>query len=71
MAEKLEDSRPLERILQDIAAHFVANPAFQDRDEIIERFLDAFAQDPMAAVAPVTDDEVAPEDIFDEDAPAP
>ena len=71
MAEKLEDSRSLERILHDIAAHFAANAAFQDREEIIKRFLDAFTQDPMAAEAPVTDDEVAPEDIFDEDASTP
>jgi hypothetical protein len=69
MAEKLADSRPVERILEDMATHFAANPAFKDRDEIIERFLDAFAQDPMTAADPVTDDEVAPEDIVDEDAP--
>jgi len=69
MAEKLEDSRPAERILEDLAGHFTANPAYKDRDHIIEQFLEAFAQDPMTAPAPVTDDEVAPEDIVDEDAP--
>jgi hypothetical protein len=67
MAEKLQDSRPLDRILRDIATHLAVTPAFQDRDEIIERFLDAFAQNPMASEAPVIDDEVTPEDLSDED----
>lgn len=69
MAEKLQDSRPVNRIVDDVAAHFAANPAYSDRDEIIERFMESFAQDPMAASAPVTDDDVAPEDIVDEDGP--
>jgi hypothetical protein len=68
MAEKLEDSRSRERILRDIAAHFAAHPAFGSREEIIERFLEAFAQNPMVSATPVVDDEVATEDIFDEDA---
>lgn len=67
MAEKLEDSRSVGRILGDIKVHFEANPAFQDRDEIIEKFLDAFAQEPVVAAAPVVDDEAAPEDTSDEE----
>jgi len=69
MAEKLDDSRPLERILRDVSAHLEAVPAFRDRDEIIERFLDAFAQNPMASEVSVIDDDVAPEDILDEGDP--
>jgi hypothetical protein len=70
MAEKLDDSRPLERILRDIEAHLAAVPAFRDRDEIIERFLNAFAQNPMVSEVSVVDDEIAPEDLPDEDVPS-
>ncbi|WP_114945893.1 Eco29kI family restriction endonuclease [Microvirga calopogonii] len=69
MAEKLKDSRSVEQILDDLKSHFAENTPFKDRDHVIELFLEAFAQDPMTATAPVTDDEVAPEDIVDEDAP--
>jgi hypothetical protein len=68
MAEKLEDSRPVERILADIALHFELNPSFQDRDEVIEKFLDAFAQNPMTAASPVLDDEIRLEDAASEEA---
>ncbi|MBK8458083.1 MAG: Eco29kI family restriction endonuclease [Phyllobacteriaceae bacterium] len=57
MLEKLEDARPPERILQDIANHFVKHPPFTNRDDIIDRFLEAFAQDPLIATSPVTDEE--------------
>jgi hypothetical protein len=35
------------------------NPPFRDRDQIIELFMEAFRQDPLAAAAPVQDDEVS------------
>ena len=57
MLEKLEDARPPSRILQDVADHFAKYPAFTDRDDIVDRFLEAFAQDPLVAAAPVADDE--------------
>lgn len=69
MAEKLENSRPASRIVEDLSAHFTANAAFRDRDEIIEKFMRAFAQDPMTATVPVTDDDVSPEDLGNEDDP--
>ncbi|WP_193175254.1 Eco29kI family restriction endonuclease [Oricola nitratireducens] len=47
MQEKLEDSRSEERILEDIRKHTEAKPAYTDRDEIVEAFLSAFAQDPL------------------------
>jgi len=49
MAEKLADSRPRQRIIDDLDSHFRENPAYIDRDEIIERFMESFAQDPMVA----------------------
>lgn len=67
MAEKLEDSRPISRILADIGSHFEETPAFRDRDEIIERFFDAFAQEPAVAVTPVLDDDLPSESGSGED----
>ena len=58
MADKLADSRSLNRIKSDLEAHFSANPAYRDRDEIIDQFLSAFAQDPMTAFSAVEDDDV-------------
>lgn len=70
MAEKLANSREPETIVADVAAHLQANPPFGDRDEIIDLFLRAFAQDPMVAEEPVTDDaETAPSP--DEEAAVP
>ncbi len=70
LASKLKNSRPERQIVSDLEAHFKANPAFRDRDHIIELFMAGFEQDPMTATAPVTDDDVSPEDIVNEDAPA-
>lgn len=56
MLEKLEDARPAERILQDVRDHFVKYPPFTDRDDIVDRFLEAFAQDPMISAVPVEED---------------
>jgi hypothetical protein len=69
MLAKLQNSRPANRIVDDLDAHFTANPAFRDRDEIIEKFMVAFAQDPMTATMPVTDDDVSPEYIVNQDDP--
>lgn len=66
MQAKLEDARPPERILQDVEDHFVKYPPFTDRDDIVDRFLEAFAQDPLVASAPVMDEE---SDLVEEDAP--
>jgi hypothetical protein len=66
MLEKLQDSRPATQIVNDLAAHFAANQPLQDRDQIIELFMQAFAQDPMISTTPVTDDD-APEDTVNDD----
>ncbi|MGO7483510.1 hypothetical protein ACCT28_20135 [Rhizobium ruizarguesonis] len=63
MAEKLEDSRPLDRITLDIQKHLRSVTIYKDRDQIIELILEAFAQDPMTATAPVLDDDVEIRDL--------
>lgn len=55
MAAKRTDSRPIEQIVDDIAAHFAKRPAFASEEEIIDRFLKAFTQDPLVSTAPVED----------------
>ncbi|WP_370677396.1 Eco29kI family restriction endonuclease [Pleomorphomonas sp. PLEO] len=62
MLEKLEDSRPPEKILTDVTAHFENNPPFNNRDALIKAFMDSFSQDPMIAAEAVKDDEQEPED---------
>lgn len=59
MLPKLRNSREPQQIIDSIANHFGTNPAFKDRDEIIDRFMAAFAQDPMVATAPVDDDDLS------------
>lgn len=54
---KLKDARPTERIVDDIRRHFETKPIFSDLDEIFERFLHAFAQDPMLDDGNIEDDE--------------
>jgi hypothetical protein len=62
MLDKLEDSRPAEKILRDVATHFQENPPFDNRDELIKAFMDSFSQDPMIAAVAVQDDEKDLED---------
>ena len=52
------DSRPATQIIADLAANFGANPPYVSGDHIIETFLKAFAQDPMVAATPVSDEAV-------------
>lgn len=56
LRDNIEDSRPAVEILTALAVHFAENPAFDSADHIIETFLLAFRQDPMAAVSPIGDD---------------
>jgi hypothetical protein len=67
MLPKLVDARPTQQIIDEVAAHFAVNPPFRDRDQIIELFMEAFRQDPLAAAAPVQDDEVSPDEVTNED----
>ncbi len=50
------DSKSPTQIVADIERHFDDRPAFKDRDELIELFLEAFAQDPMTNAEPVPDE---------------
>jgi Eco29kI restriction endonuclease len=56
LQKTLEDARPRERIIEDIAQHFKQTRIFAKRDDIVEQFFASFAQDPMLATAPVDDD---------------
>ena len=67
MNEKLANSRELDRIEKDIAEHFEKYAAFKSHEQVVEQFLHAFAQDPMAAAEPVADDEVTPDEMTNED----
>ena len=58
----LEDARSPERIREDVAKHFEDKPPFKSREAIIDRFLAAFAQDPITAEAPVADTSTEDED---------
>lgn len=51
-----KDSKPEAQIVADIEQHFTNQPPFRDRDQLIELFLEAFAQDPMTAAQPVSDE---------------
>jgi Eco29kI restriction endonuclease len=71
MRPNLAVARPATKIVADIAAHFATYPAYRDRDQIIELFMEAFSQDPLVAGAPVVDDEPLPEDDIAQNDPAP
>jgi hypothetical protein len=64
MAEKRLDSRPISQVVEDIAKHYEEKPAFGSEQEIIDRFLNAFTQDPMTGASP-SDAEVDAEDTSD------
>jgi hypothetical protein len=67
LRDNIVDSRPVGRIVTDIENHFAAYPAYRDRDAIIEQFMEGFAQDPMAATAPVADEDASTDDGLSED----
>lgn len=56
LRDNIEDSKPAAEILAALATHFTENPAFGSSDHIIEAFLLAFRQDPMAASSPIGDE---------------
>ena len=56
LRENIVDSRPSTQIITDLAAHFGANLPYGSSEQIIDTFLKAFAQDPMAATTPVSDE---------------
>lgn len=56
LRDNIEDSKPVTEIIAALAIHFAQNTAFDSADHIIETFLLAFRQDPMASSAPIKDD---------------
>lgn len=61
----IKDSRPAAEVMDDLARHFADNPAYESAEHIVEMFLEEFAQDPMTAAAPISDDSL--EEIADAD----
>ena len=66
MAEKRLDSRPLSQVVEDIARHFDERLVFHSEQAIIDRFLNAFAQDPLTG-SPPSDAEVDAEETSSSD----
>ncbi len=56
LRDNIGDSKPPAEILSALASHFSENPAFESADHIIETFLYAFRQDPMASSKPIGDE---------------
>ena len=70
LRDDIDESRPVDQIVDDLGRHFSANPIFTDADHLIKTFLDEFAQDPMTATAPVGDDSIEQLEVAEDEVEA-